>query len=690
MARWRAAGAVGLATALLVVGCGAPGPPVGSDAAAGASDSARPAWPTESGVLGDHDSGAWWSAAAAVDLLPTGIEVTARGPFADLVVDGAGAAWLRGDWSLARVDPTTGESRVWDVGDDSAFAQTAGMWPAEGGGVWLQIRDRLRLFDGTRFARDIEVPPEALGGPGGAISELAAVGGKVWIASPVGLARFASGRWTWLGPDQLADVGSIAVDPSGTVWAAGGLGTPDGARRVVMWFDAGGAWGQAGGDGAPRLAHELLASPTRTVLARWARSLTSYDGRRWSSLPVLQLDLGAPDDVSTAVTDDGAIWVRGERGLARLGSGERWQSVLQAGGPGVRAIAASGGSLLALTDGATLLRFSPDGSHEILWQDDGPRLVATADGLAAADPDESPAPGDVLRPASVVAVSRTEAWAAARGYPRPFRLGSATWREVPVAGNPTGPDIVRATDGAIWVMTGSGLLRFAGTGPPTVQARITGRQVIPGFEGSVWVVPQWWYGWWYLSSPNPQGEVARPGLVHLTPDGSRTRIPLPAEVWDLASVVADPRGGAWMVLCRDAGQDPCASGGDLLHWADGRWNPVPHPGRITTLQGVTSDGSLRALLWREDATASELARYRNGAWASTPLPGTVDDLAEAPDGSLCGLQDGAGALFCVGTDGGLVRHMLSGVPGDLAIGGDGSVWISAPGGIGLLPVTAGS
>ena len=78
-----------------------------------------------------------------------------------MVADGEGLVWFLGPWQLIRLDPRTGEATIWDAADDLQFASTGmTLAPAAGAGVWLMDGGRVRLFDGERFAVDVEVPSD--------------------------------------------------------------------------------------------------------------------------------------------------------------------------------------------------------------------------------------------------------------------------------------------------------------------------------------------------------------------------------------------------------------------------------------------------------------------------------------------------------------------------------------------------
>ena len=80
-----------------------------------------------------------------------------------MVADGANHVWVRSGWEVTRIDAQTGESKSWDVGDDAVFASPGLILaPALGSGVWLLDGGRIRLFDGDRFAVDLQVPEDVL------------------------------------------------------------------------------------------------------------------------------------------------------------------------------------------------------------------------------------------------------------------------------------------------------------------------------------------------------------------------------------------------------------------------------------------------------------------------------------------------------------------------------------------------
>ena len=173
------------------------------------------------------------------ELTPTGIEVVGRSwegaAVEGLVVDGSGAVWVDGAWQVARVDPSTGHVDVWDVGDDVAFGSVEVLRPSAAAGVWLVEGGRLRLFDGTRFVRDLQVPETVRGGS--PVTDVVEVGSEVWISSPVGVARCAEGSWSMVRPRQLTSAGHLAVDSERHVWTSGRIRAGESYGRWIVRFD---------------------------------------------------------------------------------------------------------------------------------------------------------------------------------------------------------------------------------------------------------------------------------------------------------------------------------------------------------------------------------------------------------------------------------------------------------------------
>lgn len=685
MRLWATGLAVALSTALTAAGCGgATRTPASTPRSETGTEVG--AWPVGTAAFAGVGVDEWWAPATGADLVPTGVQLKARAPFTDVVVDGSGAAWLHGGWRLVRVDPATGTAREWDLGDDRAFAEVSALRPADGAGVWLVSPDRLRQFDGERFVSELEVPPEVRGGPDGQISDLVEIGSRVWVSSSAGVFRLADANWTRLSPPGLTAVASLTSDGSGGVWAHGSAVESSLSDTVVGGIDAAGRWDPA--PGSPRRVDEVLSLPGGGVLVRGGVDLSAFDGTTWTRLPRLGVDIGGPSARAAAVTSDGVVWVRGETGLARITPGGDWQLVRGGTQPPAQAIVASGEHVLALT-GSSLVRYDGDGRLEPIWEDEAPAMVATPAGVAdwMYWPDARPSAGDPLPPRHVVALSATHAWVAPQLYPRPFRLEEGRWRELPVAPLSADAALTRASDGAVWALTVEGLVRFPQGEPPQALSRVGGSQLVAGAEGSVWVVPDMWYGWWYLSAPNTEGQVTLPQLVNVRADGDRTLVPLPVAEWTITSVVAGVDGSIWVTHCPEGGEDPCPSGTELMRWKDGQWRSVAHAGHDVAALAVAGDGALWARLLATPGANPELARYHDGAWTRWSDIGGLSSSALAPDGSLCTITAQA-ELACVDRDGKVRRSQVP-VVGRLSIGLDGSVWVVGDGGVAILPLLPG-
>ncbi len=259
----------GLVTAwALVVACSPGAVDPGAEGASANSDSRSRAWPGNSAVVVGERPCVWWDRPTPRDLSPTGIELLVA-PGSDtrkrrsnlavegMAVDGTGAVWIHSPWRLFRIDPDTGDASTWDIGDDLAFGTVSSIRPSVSAGVWLLYEDRVALFDGLRFVRELIVPGAyRLDKP---IRSFVEFGSEAWVASPAGVARYDSGLWSMVGDDRLRSAASLTIGPPGQVWASGRLGVVNGTPRGVVRFD-GQTWQQVGGP-VPMVPQEK-SSPT--------------------------------------------------------------------------------------------------------------------------------------------------------------------------------------------------------------------------------------------------------------------------------------------------------------------------------------------------------------------------------------------------------------------------------------------
>jgi hypothetical protein len=618
----------------------------------------------------------------------SGIQVVARPGAVALVVDGADQVWLHGPAHLARVDPGTGAAQVWDVSDDVSIGRVLGVRPSDGSAVWLILSDRVRLFDGQRFLRDLPVPAQYRGGPAGVVTDVVEVGPEIWLSSSAGVARWVAGAWGLVRPDQLADVGAVAVDAAGSVWASGDLG-PDGRSKPSVVRFEGSGWSEPAAQDAPAPAEELVADPRGGVLARFGDGVRRFDGDSWQGLPRVDRGRGAgvPRTRSVTVTHDGVTWLLGDDGLARAGD-SGWMT-LPSADPGSLVDMASVGRDVLVTDGSVLFRLRGDALVPI-WSD-----VSAGPVISIAQPTHGRVARTTQEPApsgseAFAAVSRDEVWGLAAERQSPVRFSAGTWREA------AAPPVlwrspVVASDGAVWVGTTQGLLRVTSGGANLMGSAPVGDGAQPGPDGSVWIVPSRWSGWWYADG-YPDGPPEFLGLRNVRPDGSVTSVPLPFDVLSLVSVVAGAEGGLWVTTCASGSATECSTPPELFRW-DRWWAPVPHPGSSIRLVGVDREGSLWAILGQREnpgggsGPGRVLARYAGGRWATVLEAGVPERMTLAPGGSVCGVGGPALDLVCVEGSGRVSRTPV-GLPGAIGIAPDGSVWLVDRGLVARLPITA--
>jgi hypothetical protein len=648
----------------LVAGCGAhdsvglvdgSGPRSVQDAVVG-----TPAWPGRPGVsLGDQPP-LWWPVSSDSELTPTGIEVVGRSwegaAVEGLVVDGSGAVWVDGAWQLARVDPSTGHADVWDVGDDFAFGSIEALRPSAGAGVWLVDGGRLRLFDGTRFVRDLQVPETVRGGS--PVTDMVEVGSEVWISSPVGVARCAEGSWSMVRPGQLTSAGPLAVDSERHVWTSGRIRAGESYGRWIVRFD-GVEWRTPDPPGPTGIARNLVADPTGGIFVRLGMGVHHFDGSSWGDRMRI---LGWGDIESLAVTDDGALWLLGDEVIARRDASGDWSSVEVGEESPFDFIAGAGVHALVL-------------GSQGLARVEGDRLASVWSPAGAGPSDE------VL---DALAVSAHELWAVSGSAVWRFHKGrwDSVWRQEDPFGMSGWGIMMRhhrwlalASDGAVWASTQDGLVRFVGGRPEVLSATLSNGWVVPGTDRGAWVfLPggSWW--------EDRSDEVSLVG-----PGGLRQTVRLPVDPSTVMSIAAGD--GVLWVLTGSSGQAGGAPAPTLLRW-DGRWSPVPYPGEALT--GMQADP--RGGLWAEvqplgtPSAGAVVARYEQGTWTLFPDAGSLSGVAPAP-GALCGTDDSATALVCVDAAGGLTQQAI-GPPGRTSIAPDGSVWLVDRGLIARLPITA--
>ena len=390
----------------LVAGIGALVLVVGCAGGSGTSESSEPSL---------------WPDGAAVSLVPTGWALFGGAEEAEVVVDGAGMAWVDGPWQVARVDPTTGDATIWDAADDIAFASVTGLSPAQPEGAWLISTDRARLFDGERFVVELAIPEQYREGPDGEgpQMDLLQVGDEVWVSGVGGVGRWADGAWSPVGPEQVTRAGPLALDSEGSVWAGSVTSPSRGNRGAPVRFD-GRAWSTPDGADAPGGdIRDIAADPSGGVWLFSAQEATEdhgvfrFDGTTWRKVG----PGGYGGELS--VTSSGAVWAMvsagngvdpsGEASVARLEQDGTWKPF--GADEGAPSSGEFGSASLAVA-GDTVLVTGVDG----MVRSEGERFVPLW-----TDPMASIKPAFAIQPGGLLAISQDEVWM--QGDPDPEHIG---------------------------------------------------------------------------------------------------------------------------------------------------------------------------------------------------------------------------------------------------------------------------
>lgn len=179
--------------------------------------------------------------------------------------------WLATEQGVLRIDPSTFDSRLFDVPDATSLA------PARDG-IWVGTARGL-----SKITTDGEV--RAIGPVDLPVVSLLAAGDTLWVGTSLGLGQVLPGTDAVTTPPELADRPSLRV----TVHALG------------------------------RLQDTIIMTTEREL---WWRDPSA---RTWSSLP-LPLTLGVP--TALAATSDRGVWIGGLQGLAQADLARRLIHVL--------------------------------------------------------------------------------------------------------------------------------------------------------------------------------------------------------------------------------------------------------------------------------------------------------------------------------------------------------------------------
>lgn len=630
-----------------------------------------------------------WAGAPTAELAPTGMILTGTSDSSQtgwgVVADGTGAVWTRGPWQLTRVDPATGQATTWDAADDLAFASAWDLVGSSGAGVWIKDQDRVRLFDGTRFTADLAVPAEMLhffDGPEAhsGLRDAAEVGpGVLWVTLEGGLpsqgddqpvppvagrvVRYADGQWSTVSDFDAQVPDTIVVDAQGAPWVvlrASGGGEPatDAAPGVKRWDGA--AWVVPASDDPdyPTGAfHYLAAGPDGSVYVldpgQDGATLTRFDGASWSTVAVDKRDhIGEALGGDALAADSSGAWIASSSGLSHVTPDGVWQDYGSEQGIDVPwgtvpSVAVSGERVIART--ASGLSILAGGAFEPAWTDEASQ-VRTVGGLLAVSADEAWAlaerAGDrVAVPGAPEGVTR-----APQGWSR-YRDG--TW--TPVGGDVgQGCPAALATDGAVWMTTQDGLVRWADGSAEVVLPGLEECGVLAGPSASVWV--------------SDGGDVVQVG-----PDGTTTSIGRPKGADRAYLQAAGTDGSVWVQTECDGPPIPT-----LARWDGQSWQGVDVPDPSVWLGGmaVTDDGAAWAAFYGEDAQDpnSGVARYSDGSW--TVFRGWPFGIVAAPGGRACSMdgEDGT-TLNCYGAQGKVATIHVPLDTVNMGIAADGAIWI---------------
>lgn len=583
-----------------------------------------------------------------------------------MVADGAGAAWLVGRWKVIRLDPETGETSTWDAADDAVFASPElGLAPSAGAGVWLLDGDRIRLFDGHRFAVDLQVPEDMVnfrvdsGAVHGIVRDVVELGSELWLSLEVTLTtdhsvgpdggqvvKWSDGRWAVM--SQLAGGvgGDLAVDTDGSVWAGGSTSSLEGARGGIKRFDGSG-WVLPGARGpeapgaSPLDSGHVVADPAGGVwfhIEGQGGHLFRFDRASWHSAGG---DLLTPDSISGGLAaSSGAAWLIGAPGIASFSA----DGTVRTFGPeqglaqDVARLVVAGEDDVLVLDRQGVQRL--DGNRfNRLWTDP--------------DPPDWNGPW-VARSADEIWAQSDEQW---------FRYHDGAWQPTGLTtGTAVGATV--ATDGALWISTTRGLVRRAKGGD-----RVMGQDegdLFAGPDGSVWV--------------SGDGRV-----IQYDADGTRTAIDFPGRTDGECLLAAGSDGSVWVSAEPEPGEG-CGVLGSLARWDGRRWATVDAP-PWTMVDGVPTEymGSMVATddgaAWTTSYSGNFLGRHHDGRWTSFDVKGLAT-LTAVPEGRVCGMERAdmnsslSDALVCFNREGEVARFDISGMGvGDISIAPDGSIWV---------------
>lgn len=230
-----------------------------------------------------------------------------------LAVAPDGALWAGAGCGVQRLDPPAQRDAEAGVGDgtwqemaacgdlgvgnvlDFAFGPDGEVWVATGMSLARWHGDGWQVFD--KMVHSVAVAPS----------------GTVWASGWEGtqgssyVARYDGSAWTTV---LQGNLGSLAVTPVGTVWGMHG-------EQGLVHF-AGGAWEQVTGPSGQPVHGSLTVAPDGALWASGPGTLARFDGRNWTAYPAVE----GVQDMAVAPAPQGrtsgTVWLGTSHGVVEF------------------------------------------------------------------------------------------------------------------------------------------------------------------------------------------------------------------------------------------------------------------------------------------------------------------------------------------------------------------------------------
>jgi len=512
--------------------------------------------------------------------------------------------------------------------------------------------------------------------------------GSLWLATAAGVVHWdiASASATLYDQHDVlptTDVSRVVVAPDGTVWAGQNwLAHFDGAWTVDSQQGDLGSLGVTGNLGGMAVARDgtlwiAAGSPGE------GSKLLRYNGA-WTAIDVPDsIAYGSnPWAVSLDVTPDGAVLANTFRGVARY-DGTTWTSYSKTstGLPRTPSLAA------VAPDGHVWAELSAEGCEQ-LTADSPVTCTAPAAGVARFDGTHwtafTTADGLADNDARLFLGSDGTVWTTYGSLPRTIsRFDGTRWvsAQVPELGGAR--PLAAAPDGALWLASASGLLRYDGVAvtshpfpaletpanlPPLTLTPAPGQTVTQSALGTIT---------WRVYEADPQHVLWPVGTAHgpVTLDGPDFRWLSPSGAWDGTIL---PITGGWGVAA--AGDDAIVygQGAARLSWDGARWVPgraLELPAAVGFVLRVAA-GPRGTILTGGTSVASStdgvhFAEAVRGPVWTAPGTGASGTAGPAGIGPVLATQDGFVALVTRGPVSGRWDPLLE---PRLSFSPDGSTW----------------